>query len=131
MNNDIILEICIAGLNCRAGYATGCRSLRAHSHLDSLRFGLSTDIRQNDTTTSNIIKVTDTIVNVQALSTRIRIRLYPQTFYCGFKTLRVHSYPDLFRFRSSTRIRIRSEFNTRMFESLIEHALMNKLRRLP
>ena len=23
MNNDIILEICIAGLNCRAGYATG------------------------------------------------------------------------------------------------------------
>ena len=22
MNNDIILEICIAGLNCRAGYAT-------------------------------------------------------------------------------------------------------------
>ena len=67
----------------------------------------------------------------KALSTRIRIRLYPQTFCCGYKTLRVHTYPDLLRFRPSTCIRIRSEFDTRMFESLIEHALMNKLRRLP
>ena len=48
----------------------------------------------------------------------------------------VYTYPDSFvsaddllRFRPSTCIQIRSEFDTRMFESLIEHALMNKLRR--
>ena len=39
-----------------------------------------------------------------APSTRIRIRLYPQTFCCGFKSLRVHTYPDSLRFRPSTRI---------------------------
>ena len=63
----------------------------------------------------------------KALSTRIGIRLYSQTFYCGHKTLRVHTYPDLLRFRPSTCIRIRSEFDTKMLKSLIEHALMNKL----
>ena len=68
---------------------------------------------------------------MQALSTRIRIRLYPQTFYCSFNTLRVHTVPTLLRFSPFTCIRIRSEFDTRMFESLIEHALMNKLKRLP
>ena len=48
-----------------------------------------------------------------------------------YKTLCVHVYSDLLRFRPRTCIRIRSEFDTKMFESLIEHALMNKLRRLP
>ena len=41
----------------------------------------------------------------EAPSTRIRIRLYPQTFCCGLKSLRVHTYPDSLRFRPSTRIR--------------------------
>ena len=47
------------------------------------------------------------------------------------QNLGVHTYPDLLRFRPSTCIRIRSKFKTKMFEWLIEHALMNKLRRLP
>ena len=70
-------------------------------------------------------------LHTKALSTRIRIHFYPQTFYCGCKTLRVHTYPDLSRFRLSTCIRIRSEFDTKILKSLLEHALMNKLKRLP
>ena len=35
MNNDIILEICIAGLNCRAGYATEYKC-RQHVHREIL-----------------------------------------------------------------------------------------------
>ena len=58
-------------------------------------------------------------------------RLYPQTFSCSYNTLRVHTYPDFLRFRLPTCIRIRSEFDAKMFESLNEHALMNKLRRPP
>ena len=65
-----------------------------------------------------------------APSTRMRTRLNPPTFYCGYKTLRLHTYLNLLRFRPSRCIRIRSEFDTEMLESLIEHALMNKLRRL-
>ncbi len=56
----------------------------------------------------------------KALSTRIRIRLYPQTFCCGFKSLRVHTYPDSLRFRASTRIR---ENDTNTPDLLTEHAL--------
>ncbi len=55
-----------------------------------------------------------------ALSTRIRIRLYPQTFCCGFKSLRVHTYPDSLRFRASTRFR---ENDTNTPDLLTEHAL--------
>ena len=47
----------------------------------------------------------NTAILSSAPSTRIRIRLYPQTFCCGFKTLRVHTYPHSLRFRASTRIR--------------------------
>ena len=56
----------------------------------------------------------------QALSTRIRIRLYPQTFCCGFKSLRVHTYADSLRFRASTRIR---ENDTNTLDLPTEHAL--------
>ena len=66
----------------------------------------------------------------QALSARIWIRLYSQTFYWDYKTLRVYMYPGFLRFLLSACIRIRSEFGTQMFESLIEHALKNKLRQL-
>ncbi len=30
--------------------------------------------------------------------------MYPQTFCCGFKSLRVHTYADSLRFRASTRV---------------------------
>ena len=48
MNNDIILEICIAGLNCRAGYATAhrtadVRSMR-HDECEIEMVGLYNDI---------------------------------------------------------------------------------------
>ncbi len=56
----------------------------------------------------------------EALSTRIRIRLYPQTFCCGFKSLHVHTYADSLRFQASTRIR---ENNTNTPDLLTEHAL--------
>ena len=46
----------------------------------------------------------DSDMKAYAPSTRIRIRLYPQTFCCGFKSLRVHTYLDSLRFRPSTRI---------------------------
>ena len=65
---------------------------------------------------------------LSGLFSHIRIRLYLQTFCCGYKSLRVCTYPDLLRFRLSTYIRIRSEFDTIMLELLIEHALMKKLR---
>ena len=65
---------------------------------------------------------------LSGLFSHIRIRLYLQTFCCGYKSLRVYTYPDLLRFRLSTCIRIRSEFDTKMLELLIEHALMKKLK---
>ena len=63
---------------------------------------------------------------------RIRICSYPQTFYCGYNFTRPHVY-NLLRSRQTTRtcIRIRSEFDTKMFKSLIGHACENKLRQLP
>ena len=57
---------------------------------------------------------------IKALFTRIRIRLYPQTFCYGFKSLRVHTYADSLRFRASTRIH---ENDTNTPELLTEHAL--------
>ena len=58
--------------------------------------------------------------STNVLHTRIRIRLYPQTICCGFKSLRVHTYADSLRFRASTRIR---ENNTNTPDLLTEHAL--------
>ena len=66
----------------------------------------------------------------QAPSTRIRTRLYPQTFCCGFKTLRLYTYSGSLRFRASTRIR---ENGISTLDLLTEHVpsyMMSKETRL-
>ena len=45
MNNDIILEICIAGLNCRAGYAT-VYTCNQNIYKVALKCKSFTDLRQ-------------------------------------------------------------------------------------
>ena len=61
------------------------------------------------------------VKEIKAPSTRIRIRLYPQTFCCGFKTLRVHTYSDSLRFRASTRIRENDRNTQDLLQSMRHH----------